>query len=261
MSDVTVALGGRTVLDGVELGVTTGELVAIVGPNGAGKSTLLAVLAGDRRPEGGRVVLDGRPVEEWRPLDLARRRAVMLQDAGVAFPFRVDEVIRMGRSPWRETRFEDDDDREVAAAMVATDVAHLAGRAVPTLSGGERARVALARTLAQRTTLILLDEPTAALDLHHQELAMGLLRARVDAGDAAVVVLHDLTAAAAFADRVVIVADGGVVAAGTPGEVLRGECLTAVYRQEIAVACLDDGSVVVVPRRRRPAGVAGSDIL
>lgn len=247
---VSVGLGGRPVLEGADLEVRAGELVALVGPNGAGKSTLLGALSGDIPPAAGEVRLDGRPLAGHRPLHLARRRAVLLQQVAVAFPFPVRDVVRMGRSPWVATAAEDGDDAVVAAALADTDTTHLADRTFPTLSGGERARAALARVLAQQAQVLLLDEPTAALDLHHQELVLATARGRADAGDAVVVVLHDLGLAAAHADRVAVVADGRIVADGPPAAVLTPERLAGVYRHEVDVfAHPVTGALVVLPRR------------
>ncbi|UNO42392.1 heme ABC transporter ATP-binding protein [Streptomyces sp. MST-110588] len=230
-----VRLGDRTVLDGVELEVRTGEVLALVGPNGAGKSTLLAALAADLPAAAGEVRLDGRPVTDWRAPELARRRAVLPQSAAFSFPFTVEEVVRMGRAPWAGTGRAAQDDRAVAAAMAATEVDGFARRPLPALSGGERARVALARVLAQQVPLLLLDEPTAALDLRHQELVLRVCRERAAAGDAVVIVLHDLGLAAAYADRVAVLHDGRPAALGPPAEVFGEKLLTRVYRQPVEV--------------------------
>ncbi|NUS95681.1 MAG: heme ABC transporter ATP-binding protein, partial [Nocardia sp.] len=227
--------GTRRVLDGVDFEVAAGEVVALVGPNGAGKSTLLAVLAGELEPGQGDIELDGRPLGRWTPIDMARRRAVLPQSHTVGFPFTAAEVIAMGRAPWQRTSRADSDQEIVEAAMAATDSTHLAGRAFPSLSGGERARVALARVLAQDTSTLLLDEPTAALDLGHQEAVLTLAADRAAAGAAVVVVLHDLASAAAYADRVAVLDAGRVAAAGPPREILTGELLSRVYRYPVEV--------------------------
>ncbi|MFN4352918.1 MAG: ATP-binding cassette domain-containing protein, partial [Hylemonella sp.] len=160
---VTVRLGGTTILDGVDTELHHGELLALVGPNGAGKSTLLAALAGDLAPDVGRVEALGRDLAAWRLRDLARERAVLTQEQRISFPFHTLEVVRMGRAPWRGTPQEDLDGLEVAAALHTTEIAHLAGRAFGSLSGGEKGRTSFARVLAQQTGIVLLDEPTAAL--------------------------------------------------------------------------------------------------
>ncbi|MER5713459.1 heme ABC transporter ATP-binding protein [Streptomyces sp. NPDC002122] len=249
-----VALGGRTVLDGVGIGVRAGEVLALVGPNGAGKSTLLAALAADLAPRAGEVRIGGRSAGDWAAGELALRRAVLPQAAALSFPFPVAEVVRMGRAPWAGTGREDEDEAAVALAMAATEVEAFAGRPFSALSGGERARVALARVLAQRTGLLLLDEPTAALDLRHQELVLRVCRERAAAGDAVVVVLHDLGLAAAHADRVAVLHGGRIAAAGPPSEVLDAEVLSRVYRQPVEVFPHPrTGVPLVVPIRTTPS--------
>lgn len=261
VADVTglrVTLASRTVLSGVSLGVTAGEVLALVGPNGAGKSTLLAALAADLPAQAGTVRIDGRPVADWSPGELALRRAVLPQSAALSFPFTVEEVVRMGRAPWVGTPAEDEDDPAVAAAMATTEVAEFADRPFSALSGGERARVALARVLAQRTALLLLDEPTAALDLRHQELVLRVCRERAAAGDAVVVVLHDLGLAAAYADRTAVLHDGRIAADGAPAAVFDEELLSGVYRQPVEVLPHPrTGVPLVLPRREGPPGRTG----
>lgn len=255
---VTVRRGGREVLRDVSLRVQPGELVAVVGPNGAGKSTLVGALAGDLRPARGEVLLDGRPVDAWSPVELAMRRAVLPQDQQVAFPFTAAEIVAMGRSPWARTPRCGEDPERVAEALAAVDAVHLASRRFPTLSGGERARVALARVLAQATALVLLDEPLAALDLHHQMLVLARARRHADDGGAVVAVLHDLTLAGAHADRVVLLSQGVVVATGTPGEVLEAERLSRVYRHRVEVLTnpLTGGRLVAAVPETNPRGAA-----
>ncbi|MFK0222556.1 heme ABC transporter ATP-binding protein [Streptomyces vinaceus] len=230
-----VRLGGREVLAGIDLTARAGEVLALVGPNGAGKSTLLAALSADLPAAGGLVRIDGRPVGDWAAPDLALRRSVLPQSAEMSFPFPVGDVVRMGRAPWAGTGHADADEEAVAAAMAATEVAGFAARPFSALSGGERARVALARVLAQQAPLMLLDEPTAALDLRHQELVLRICRERAAAGDAVVVVLHDLGLAAAHADRAAVLHDGRIAAEGPPAEVFGGELLSRVYRQPVEV--------------------------
>jgi iron complex transport system ATP-binding protein len=245
-----VQLGPNRVLDAVDLDARAGEVLALVGPNGAGKSTLLGVLSGDLPRVAGTVAIDGEPLASWTGRELALRRAVLPQQTSVSFPFSVEEVVRMGRAPWAGTPNGARDDGVVDSVMTRTEVDHLAGRSFPTLSGGERARVALARVLAQESPVLLLDEPTAALDLHHQELVLQTARERAAAGDAVVVVLHDLGLAAAHADRIAVLAHGHKVADGPPGAVLRPDLLSDVYRHEIeVVAHPRTGVPLVLPRR------------
>ncbi|MEV5976026.1 heme ABC transporter ATP-binding protein [Streptomyces sp. NPDC052114] len=253
-----VRLGGRDVLSGVSLAARAGEVLALVGPNGAGKSTLLAALAADLAPDEGVVRVCGRPASGWPAPELALRRAVLPQSAALSFPFVVEEVVRMGRAPWAGTRLADDDDRIVREAMAATEVGGFAARPFSALSGGERARVALARVLAQRAPLLLLDEPTAALDLRHQELVLRICRERAAAGDAVVVVLHDLGLAAAYADRVAVLRGGAVAAEGAPGEVFEEGLLSEVYRQPVEVFPHPRTGAPVVAPLRGPAAADAS---
>lgn len=245
---VGVDLEGATVLDDVTIDVLPGELLVLVGPNGAGKSTLLGVLSGERAPSRGTVTLSGRELGGIRHAELARLRSVLTQENTVSFPFLVAEVIAMGRSPWARTIEGRDDIGAVAEAMAATDVAHLAARRYTQLSGGEKARVSLARVLAQRTPVIFLDEPTASLDLRHQEDVMRVGRSMADAGRAVVVVLHDLSLASAYADRLALIAGGRLEALGTPAEVLTAERIERVYGLPVEMHSVA-GRPVVVPRR------------
>ncbi|PVD06725.1 heme ABC transporter ATP-binding protein [Streptomyces sp. CS147] len=248
---LSVRLGQRQVLDSVDLTAHAGEVVALVGPNGAGKSTLLAALAADLAPASGEVRIDSRPAAAWSAPELALRRSVLPQAAVLSFPFPVEDVVRMGRAPWAGTEREDEDDAAVAAAMAATEVTRFAARPFSALSGGEKARVALARVLAQRAPLMLLDEPTAALDLRHQELVLRICRERAAAGDAVVVVLHDLGLAAAYADRVAVLHDGRIAELGPPEAVFSGELLGEVYRQPVEVFPHPrTGTPLIVPVRQ-----------
>ncbi|WP_298516251.1 heme ABC transporter ATP-binding protein [uncultured Nocardioides sp.] len=245
---VSMRLGGAQVLTAVDLAIEGGEVVALVGPNGAGKSTLLGALSGDLEPDAGEVTLDGRPLGARTARELARARAVLLQRQGLAFGFRVEEVVRMGRAPWYRTPAADDDDRLVTESMARADVTPLALRLYPTLSGGEQARVSFARTLAQAAPVLLLDEPTAALDIRHQEAVLAVARESAVRGVAVVVVLHDLALAAAYADRVCVLSAGTVAADGPPTRVLTDELLTRVYEHPVRVIEVE-GSLVVLPVR------------
>jgi iron complex transport system ATP-binding protein len=246
--NVSVTLDGRSVLSDITLEVIPGEVLALVGPNGAGKSTLLSVLSGERHPDAGTVTLEDRPLSSFSPLDLARRRSVLTQENTLTFPFRVREVLEMGRSPWARTPQLADDDRALAAAADRADVSGLLGRRFTELSGGERARVSLARVLAQDTAIVFLDEPTAALDLRHQEDVLRVARELAADGRAVVVVLHDLSLAGAVADRVGLLDAGRLVALGPPAKVLTASGLSKVYRVKVEVF-ERDGTLLVVPLR------------
>lgn len=245
---VSVELGGRAVVHDVDLEVPTGELLALVGPNGAGKSTLLAAISGELQPSAGRVLIGDRPVGEFASLELARVRSMLTQDNAVSFPFLVSEVVEMGRSPWARTPERERDAEAIDQATSRTDIAHLMGRRFTELSGGEKARVSLARVLAQGTPVVLLDEPTAALDLRHQEDVLRIAHELAHEGRTVVVVLHDLSLAGAYADRVALMEDGRMRALGTPVEVLTEQLVSEVYAVDVEVL-VRDGRPLIIPRR------------
>lgn len=247
---VTLSRGGRKLLDDVSLELRAGEVLALLGPNGAGKSTLLGVLSGDLKPDAGSVEFRGRALGDWSLPELARRRSVLLQDNPIMFPFTVHQVVEMGRAPWRRTPLESDDNAAIAEAIAAADIGHLGNRRVPSLSGGERARVGFARVIAGRTGVLMLDEPTAALDLGHQETLLELTRARAEAGDAVLIVLHDLNLAAAYADRIALLRQGRVFTCDTPERVLTAATVSEVYDTPVEViAHPGSGAGIVVPLR------------
>ncbi len=227
--------GGQPLLRQASIQVEPGEVHAILGPNGAGKSTLLKLLSGELRGTRGEVSLDGRPLAQWTPAALARRRAVLPQDEQLGFGFLVEEVVALGRlpcprhAPAREEVL-------LREALAAAGVAALWGRRYTALSGGERRRVQLARVLAQvwealaeGPRYLLLDEPTASLDLAHQHASLGAARQFARQGNGVAVVLHDPNLALAHADRVTLVRDGQVAASGKPAEVLQPDVLRSVF--------------------------------
>ncbi len=261
---VSYHIGARALVDEVSLTIRPGQFHAVVGPNGAGKTTLLRLLSGDLEPDAGQIRLGDEPLHRWRPRDAARQRAVLSQQVVLQFAFTVMQVVEMGRAPYRETDTPDEVASAIAEGLEATDIAHLADRTYPTLSGGERRRTDLARVLTQRTPLVLLDEPTAALDVHHQQLVLSVARELVDRrGCAVVAVLHDLNLAAAYADRIAVLAEGRLRADATPGEALIPKLLSEVYRHRMVV--VEDpvhGGPLVVPARGRPAssGAVGRSV-
>lgn len=249
LRNATVSRGQRTIFHDVSVDVREGEVLALVGPNGAGKSTLLAALAGEITPQSGEAEIFGQASNRYRPKALALKRATLLQSNEVSFPFLVTDVVRMGRNPWSGSDDDADDDQIVRQAMEDAGVLHLAKRRFNELSGGERARVSLARVLAQSTPLLLLDEPTAALDLHHQDRVMRLIRQVANRGRAVVVVVHDLSLAAAYADRVALIVEGEIDAIGAPRDVLTEDRLRRVYDIPLRVVDSPDGHPIVVPVR------------
>jgi len=247
LEGVVAGYGGRTVLQGVDLCVAEGEVVGLIGPNGAGKSTLVAVASKVLPVSAGQVWVDGVPLARLGRRALARRLAVVPQSAPLPEGFLAVEVVRMGRTPyldpWRGPRSVDE--AEVERAMRTTGVLALADRPVESLSGGERQRVVLARALAQRPGVLLLDEPTSHLDLRYQAEVLHAARTAAAEGVGVLLVVHDLNLAARACDRVVLLTDGRVVAEGPADRVLVADRLARVYRTEVDVFATPGGPVVV----------------
>jgi iron complex transport system ATP-binding protein len=254
LDGVALGYGARVVLSDVSVSVGPGELVALCGPNGAGKSTLLRVMVGLHAPVSGAVVLGGSAVASLTRREIARRAALLPQDASGELPLTARETVALGRLP-HLARFQPETDADLAAvaeALEATDVAALADRPVAELSGGERQRVHLARALAQRAPLLLLDEPIAGLDLAHQLRALELLRAIAAGGRAVVVALHDLTLAARFCDRMWLVADGALRADAPPVAVLTADTLARCFGVRADVRVDSEGRPLIVPLEAAP---------
>lgn len=250
---VTVQVDRKTLVDSVDFSVEPGQVHALIGPNGAGKSTLLAVLAGDRTPSEGTVLLGDVPLADISLDERSRLRSVLTQEHEVAFGFTAREIVELGRRPWIGKSTASEDAQKITWAMLSTDVVEKAMQRVPTLSGGERARVALARILAQDTDVVLLDEPTAALDLGHQEDVLTLVRDlahNAERPKAVVVVLHDLNLAAAYADTISLLAEGRLAASGTPQEVLTADRISSTYHKDVEIISNPrTGAPIVVPVR------------
>ena len=258
---LSYAVGRARLVSDVTLEADRGELLAVAGPNGAGKTTLLRLLAGEIAPSSGEICIEGRSIEELRPMDLARQRAVLPQQTPTTFRFTSREVVGFARAPWRGTPTSAEDEEAIDEAMRLTEVDHLRGRAFPTLSGGEQTRVSVARVIAQRTPLLLFDEPTSALDLRHQELVMELLRGLARAGRAVVAVVHDLNLASVHATRIALLRDGRLAACGAPGEILREPLLSEVFG--LAVRVIEDpasGRPLVLPGRGTFEAADGIDL-
>jgi iron complex transport system ATP-binding protein len=248
---VTVTLGGREVVREVTAEIETGDWVALIGPNGAGKTSLLRAVAG-LLPCDGSVSLEGASLAELGRRERAQRLALVPQEPRTPPWLTVAEYVLMGRTPYlRPLAREGDADHDAAArALSRLDLDELAERTLGTLSGGERQRVVVARALAQEASIVLLDEPTASLDIGHQQQALDLLDAlRETEGLTLVAAMHDLTLAAQYADRVLLLDQGRVVADGAPAEVLTEEALAQHYGARVRVVTLDDG-VAVLPARR-----------
>ena len=232
LDDVGVQVAsGKWLLRNVTLSLLKGEILGIVGPNGAGKSTLLAAMAGDLVPDTGQVLLNDNPIREYKPSQLALLRAVLPQQTVIQFAFTAREIVTMGRS----AQSSDRDHLIVDLVMDQVDAGHLSDRVFPSLSVGEQSRVSLARILAQETPILLLDEPTAALDLRHQQLVMEVAQTLAAQGAAVAVILHDLNLAAAYVDRVAILRDGEMQAVGTPWEAFDQETIERVFECAVDV--------------------------
>jgi iron complex transport system ATP-binding protein len=253
LSRVSVSLGGRPVLSEVDLAVAPGEVVGLVGPNGAGKSTLLRIASRVLLPAAGSVRFAGRPFGDYSRRELARRISVVPQDTAIPFPFRAGELVVMGRAP-HQPMHGFDSREDIARAHDALDrvgIVALAERSVFELSGGERQLVAFARALAQDADMLLLDEPTAFLDLRHRVKVLAIVRELAAQGRAALVVSHDLNLVARACDRLVVLSAGRIIARGTPGQVVTEALLAEAYGVAADVLSGPDATPVVVPRLRQ----------
>ncbi|WP_326525236.1 ABC transporter ATP-binding protein [Sphingomonas sp.] len=252
---IDVRLGGRLVLDALSLTLAPGSLVGVIGPNGAGKSTLLRAMTGLVAPDSGGIAIDGVPLPSVPRRDLARRIAYLPQGQTVHWPISVERLVSLGRLPHLApmSRVGARDATAIERAMERADVLRFRDRPATELSGGERARALLARALAVEAPALLVDEPLAALDPGHQIDVVELLRREAHAGLFVVVVLHDLTTAARYCDRLVLLDAGRIVADGAPLEVLTPERLASVYGVSARIA---DGLVVPLARIDRPADEA-----
>jgi iron complex transport system ATP-binding protein len=220
--DVDVRLGGTMILEDVAAHVDEGRFVGLVGPNGAGKSTLLRTIGAVLSPDAGSVVLDGEDVHGLSSRAASRRVAAVPQDTNLSFDFDVRDVVAMGRTPYRSRLRPGDEagDAAVDRALERTETEEFADRSIGSVSGGERQRVVLARALAQDTPILLLDEPTASLDINHQLRTLELVRDLVDEGKTVIAAIHDLNLAAHYCDELVLLAEGRVLESGPPERVL-----------------------------------------
>ncbi|KQP62195.1 ABC transporter ATP-binding protein [Methylobacterium sp. Leaf112] len=247
-----VCLGGRAILSDITLSLERGTLVGLVGPNGAGKTSLLRTLAGLVAPTKGRVDLDGMPLKGISRDARAKRIAVLFHGAGAGWPMQVQDLVALGRLPHRRAfgGLDGADHAAINRAMTRTDVARFAERTEPTLSSGERMRVLLARALAVEAEWLLADEPITALDPAHQLDAMTLLRSVALAGTGVVAVLHDLSLAARFCDRIVVLGEGRVAADGHPDVALTDRLLSDVFGVTVCRGAGPDGTAYILPWNR-----------
>ena len=254
VSELAAGYRDRLVLREVSFCVAPGELWAILGPNGAGKSTLLRACLGLHPPQSGRIAVLGRPIADWNRRQLAQQMAWVPQGFHGGLGFTGLELVLMGRNPrlgiWgMPSRL---DTAQALSLMSELDIEHVAQRSIDALSGGERRLLLVARALAQEPQILLLDEPTAFLDLKHQVEVLGRVKARVKRGLAALAVVHDVNHAVAFADKVLLLKDGRVLALGSPVAMMTTEVLEQLYELSIASAHTPEGQAVFAPRLGKP---------
>jgi iron complex transport system ATP-binding protein len=244
---ISVRLGGRTIVDDVSVALAEGELVALVGPNGAGKTTLLKALAG-LVPAFGTIELDGQPTIAFKARERARRLAYLPQGHSFSWPLPAGEIVALGRYPHADpfSPVSDQDHAAVAHALDITGTKDFANRIVTTLSGGERARVALARVLATGAKVVLADEPIMSLDPRHQFVVMDVLRHAARAGGAVLAVIHDLALAARYADRVLVLEKGRIVTDDKPEVALNPERIATIFGVEADMIRIGDAQVPLV---------------
>lgn len=258
LTDVSFGHAGASsdAVDGITLDVGVGRMTALLGPNGAGKSTLLQLMLGLLSPSRGQIEFGGRPLAAWTRTALAREVGVVPQSETEPL-FTVREIVAMGRYPhlgrWQRER--EQDAAAIAGAMRRCAVEHFGGRWLTTLSGGERQRVRLARALAQEPSVLVLDEPTTSLDVRHEMTTFELLRELRDDGVTVVLATHNLNLAARYADDLVLLHRGALVARGGASEVITGDRISQVYEWPVAVEMHEDGAPQVVPRSQRMSGV------
>jgi iron complex transport system ATP-binding protein len=255
---VSMAIGGATLVDGIDLRIKAGEMVAIVGPNGAGKSTLLRMLSGDLRPTTGRIALNQRDIQNYPSRLLARQRAMLSQHVNVTFPFTVEEIVQMGACDTGRSAAQ----QLVDAALAEVGLSHFSHRQLPTLSGGEQQRAHFARVLVQLACgerqhgpgLLLLDEPTSSLDMRHQIDLVETARGRARNGTAVVAVLHDLNLAMRFADRIVLLHRGRLAVDGGRTEAITAETIRRIFEVDVTIDYTENGIPFLLPQTMRPAG-------
>ena len=261
LRDAGIKVDERWLVRGASLSLRPGHLTALVGPNGSGKTTLLRLLGGLWRPTEGNALLDGNDLQTIRRREIARRVAFTPQDTHLSFAFTVRDVVTMGRHPHlgRFERESERDRRAVEAAIRRADVAHLNDRLITELSGGERQRVLIARSLATEADTILLDEPTANLDIAHALDVLDLCRKLVDEGKAVALAIHDLNLAARYATEIVLVNEGTVITAGPHEEVLSDSAIREVFGVQTERAVGPAGGTAFLFHRPRDDGRRGAE--
>lgn len=263
LRDAGINVDGRWLVRGATLSLRPGHLTALVGPNGSGKTTLLRLLGALWQPTEGNALLDGRDLQGIRRREIARRVAFTPQDTHLSFAFTVRDVVTMGRHPHlgRFEREGERDRRAVEEAIRRADVAHLTDRLITELSGGERQRVLIARSLATEADTILLDEPTANLDIAHALDVLDLCRKLVDEGKAVALAIHDLNLAGRYATEIILVHEGKIVTVGTPKEVLSDTAIREVFGVQTERAVGPAGDTVFLFHRLSDEARRGTESL
>ena len=252
----SMTIGHARLVDGADLAIGGGEMMAIVGPNGAGKSTLLRMLSGDLRPTGGRIELRQREISSYASRELAQRRAMLSQHVHVTFPFTVEEIVEMSAGDHSRAASRP----LVEAALHEVGLERFRGRQLPTLSGGEQQRAHFARVLVQLACgearhgpgLLLLDEPTSSLDMRHQIDLVESARRRAKAGTAVVAILHDLNLAMRFADRILLLHKGRLAADGSRRDIITADAIRHIFEVDVAIRHTDDGVPYLLPQTMQP---------
>ena len=255
--DIAFSYTTQPIFDGLNVEVRSGEFVGLVGPNGSGKTTFLNLLTRVLRPSRGQILVDGDEIRSVSSRALARKIAVVPQESSIIFPFTVSEIVVMGRAPHLQSMLERDEDFAIAnEAMEMTGVSHLADRTITRLSGGERQSVFIARALAQRPSILLLDEPTAFLDIKHQlDIYDILTRLNRERRMTIIAVSHDLNLASHYCERVLVFKQGALMFDGLPEEAITAESIRDVYGADVLVQRHpDSGRPYVLPIRRRSDG-------
>jgi len=251
---VSFSYGSDSLIDDLDFAVGAGEFLGLVGPNGSGKTTIVKLASRVLRSRSGRVLVGGEDIGRLRPRDLACRIAVVPQESGVSFPYRVAEIVLMGRAPYHGLlAFDGEEDLAVAREVMAlTDTERLADRYFFELSGGEKQMVVIARALAQEPEILLLDEPTAFLDIRHQiEIYELIRRLNREQGITVVSVMHDLNLAGLYCERLLLLKQGRVVRTGRPGDVLTPATVRDVFEADVHIETHPaTGKVTVLPLSR-----------
>lgn len=238
INDIEFGYRESLVLKGISFNIKKGEFVSIIGPNGSGKSTLLKTLNNLYVPRNGRILIDGEEIDTYKKKDLAKKIAMVPQDTAIDYDFTVEDIVMMGRNPYKG-RFQKDTDEDykiVYEALEMTNTLYLKDRIITEISGGERQRVVIAKALAQKPSIILLDEPTSHLDINHQMDILNLLkRLNEEKGTTIILVIHDINLASRYSDKMILINHGKIQGIGTPEEVITINNMESTYNMKVAI--------------------------